>query len=343
MLKVALFDKNPDYVKHFCHTAKTVYGEQMEVVTAEDAEAAKELLASGNPDVVLVDSKFPWVSVKECLKLYLVEKKDTDAAGEVPTVHKFQKFGNILESITGIHADYQAHPEKYPAESKTTKVVAFVSAAGGTGKSTLAMAYARRYAAGGEDVVFLSLESYSSLPMVFRCEGEKTLEEALSDVTEEQYGEKVGQLIQREHKGVYYIEPAGAPLSNSMSMVEKMRHLIAALSGMDAFDKIVVELGDASQSLSRSILEEAAEIMLVTGESDVAFHKTARLVKEFLEEEEQWIEKMALLVNKARMNMPVSGDMEKISRRYQIGSCGNYRLAKAVELLTPQMQMIESI
>lgn len=346
-MKIALFDKNENYVQHFLHTAQTVYKERMEVVSAEDVTEAKELLEKEEPDIVLVDSGFPWISVKNRLKMYLTEEKGTEDINGVPAVHKFQKFGLLLERIESVLSDYKANPQNYPVECKKTQVTAFVSAAGGTGKTTLAIAYARHYAVSGEQVLMLSMENSSSLSMVFSCEGKKTLSEALTDVTEEEYGKKVEQLIQREHKGVYYIEPAKLPLTDNVSTAERLQHLLQAVYEINAFDRIVIELGDAYLAVSESILEKAEEIMLVTEESDVAFYKTAYFISAYVQADtkkaEEWLDKMMLLINKAHMNMPVGNDMKCIKRRYQIGNCGEYRMAKTVELLTSQMQFLESV
>lgn len=341
-MKIALFDKNKGYVQHFLHTAQTLYEERIEVVSAGDVTEAKNLLKEEEPEIVLVDSGFPWVSVKNRLKIYITEEKETKDINGVPAVHKFQKFGLLLEKLESVLSDYKANPQNYPVEYKETQITAFVSAAGGTGKSTLAVAYARHHAVNGEEVIMLSTENYSSLSMVFSCDGEKTLNEALTDVTEEDYSKKVEQLIQREHKGVYYIEPAQMPLTDNVSTAEKLQHLLQAIHEINAFDRIVIELGDAYLTVSESVLEKAEEIILVTEESDVAFYKTARFINAYVEADtekaEKWLDKMILLINKAQMNMPVEDDMKCIERRYQIGNCGKYRMAKTVELLTSQVQ-----
>lgn len=343
-MKVLLLDNNRDYGKHFMYTAQNAYGERVQVLYTEDIQTAKSLLEREKPDVVLTDSSFPWLIVRSGLKIYLQDKPGAKEKKGVPVLHKYQRFGELLGSIEALYGDYQSNPEKYPPETKTAEVITFISAAGGTGKSTLALAYARRMASAGENVLLFSLESYSSLPMVFRCDGEKTLTHALTDVTAEDYMERVESLIQRELKGVYYLEPVAEPLNDNTSTMEKMRYLIEALKGMELFDKIVIELGDSCLSISAKLMEMANRIMLVTSESDVAFYKTSHMLSRYMQDE-QWADvlqdKITLLVNRAHMNMPVSRELQQIKKKYQISDCGKYRIAKAVELLTPQMQILE--
>lgn len=346
-MKLALFDTNQDYIRHFSHTVKTLFEEQITLLCAGTVEEAKALLRKEKPDLVLVDSKFAWISVKDCLKLYITEEAKNERIKGLPAIHKFQKFPTLIEQAQKLLADYRNNPQNYTQEGKKADLVAFASAAGGSGKSTLAMAYARRQATQGEDVLFLSLENFSSLPMVFHCDGEKALHMALEDVTASDYKDKVEELIQRESKGVYYIEPAAVPMQDNISTVEKVKYLLRAFRDMDSFDKIVVELADPCLMLSMEIFGAASEIMLVTEENDVAFFKTEKLIHTCIREDEarqeKWLDKMALLVNKARMNIPVSDVMKRVKKKYQIGDCGQYRMAKAVELLTPQMQMLENI
>ena len=163
-ISIALADSSKTYVERLSEGLQQYDELAIHVYTNE--RTLREAMEKVRFDVVLFDPdlsaetlSFPGVKLPVCL--YSDESGNMERYAAFAKVQKYQRISHIYKEIIREYADkagYTVHADC----SGNTEVIVFLFAAGGTGKTTAALAAASQLAAQGNKVLFVSLEQLNS-------------------------------------------------------------------------------------------------------------------------------------------------------------------------------------
>lgn len=165
-LLIATADK--DYTDHLSNTISKRYADTLELSICTSAERLSDLTAAGKYDAALLEPDFISAVAPGSIivPFVLVDELGQGAdSGNVKNIRKYQR----ISSMTGQVIESCAEAGRGPGgvDASKAQITAVWSPAGGTGKTTVALAYAASKASAGKQVVYLNLENFSSTPVYF--------------------------------------------------------------------------------------------------------------------------------------------------------------------------------
>lgn len=156
-------------------------------------------------DVALVSpSMFNLLTDKKiALTIVLCETND-DFNEDCIKIQKYQRISKLCQQILAQYS--QISTEKKNFSEQKSKVNLFWSPMGGTGKTTIALAYTTQLAAKGKKAVYLNLENFSSLPAFLNIEGE-SISSAFEGL-DNNFNLLLKSIQQKDiETGIYYFNP----------------------------------------------------------------------------------------------------------------------------------------
>lgn len=168
-IKLIIASGDRDYAEHLSRVLADRYADVFEVGVCSVPAQWAELLAGGGCDAALLEPEFARSCPLKNVRLPLL-LRDESASGvmgleELEQVEKYQRISSIAGSVLEGYAQFSAGIADLRKNRGHVTVV--WSPAGGTGKTTVALAYAARKAADGEHATYLSLEDFCSVPAYF--------------------------------------------------------------------------------------------------------------------------------------------------------------------------------
>ncbi len=167
-IRLLLAAGDRDYEEHLSQVLLDRYEDIFEVQICSTPEQIAELAGKRAFDIALVSPEFAGACSGHPAALTLALLEDGAAGGTAAGIRKYQRISHLVGSLL----------ERYAAVSATAhggegggRVTVAWSPAGGTGKTTAALAYAAQRVAEGKRVLYLNLESFSSSPLYFAESG----------------------------------------------------------------------------------------------------------------------------------------------------------------------------
>ena len=278
--RLAIVTDDKGYAEHLSGYLSERFAENFEVAVFSKAERFEEALKSAPFDVALLDIGFELIEVKNTVRVPLVlaqeGKQVAEEAQNIKQIRKYQRIslmvGDILEALSKIpHA-----AGGISIESGNITVV--WSPSGGTGKTSVALAYAMNRAAMHKRAVYLNLENFASTPAYFRTDG-KSISKAFESLDSEESNLRllmVGLRQQDTSTGIYYFsEPENYDDMNILSP-DNIEALVFACAA--EADELVVDLSSQYNSCTRRLFELANSVFIVTDSSLAAQVKLKQFI-----------------------------------------------------------------
>lgn len=261
-IQILLGVEDSSYLEHLSQVLARQYADTFEVSACSARDSLLGLLGQRSFDVALLDAGLaagvPAEGARLCLLLW-------DGMAALPPelagwkrLRKYQRIstltGEILESYAGLFSGSSG------LGGSRAHITAVWSPAGGSGKTTVALAYAAQQVAGGRKTVYLDLEQFSSVPAYFPAGGK-----SISTVFE-RLDEDVALLMQGIRQtdsgsGIgYYCCPNNYDDMNILT-VEDVQLLIE--SAAQGVDDLVVDLSSLCDGRVRKALALADQVLLV--------------------------------------------------------------------------------
>lgn len=303
-IQLLISAQDQDYCQHLSQMLAQEQADTFEVSICFTREKLPGILAGHRYDVGLFDAAM----LEQCdvdkvtLPLVLWDEgvKLEDEQDGVGVVRKYQRVSHLAGEIMERYAKVSGS-NRLP-DSGWTRVCAVWSPAGGTGKTTVALAYAARRVAEGKKVVYLDLESFSSTSTYFSQDG-KSISEAF---------EKLGgnlELMLRSMRqkdtgsGIHYFCGPSNYDDIHILTYENMEELIVAAG--QGMDEVVLDLSSVCDERCRKLLSMVDRVLLVTDGSQ----RSGAKLQQFTSQSnlfEQIKEKTTLVCNMgAQATLPV--------------------------------------
>ncbi|MCR4441964.1 MAG: hypothetical protein QHH10_07215 [Peptococcaceae bacterium] len=287
-IHVVIADKDEEYSGSLVDFLLSHYSSRFEVTSFNEDSFLRDYLEKKKEsvDLLLLGPGFT------------LEKRDWDGAGvvvflageeplpenEKETIFKYQCGERLVNQIMDIYARKNSKFSFPPGGSKKTRVVAFYSAAGGTGKTTLAVGSSLHSAWEGKSVFYLNLEMTPSTELFFSGEQGCSLSNVLfflrkggGDLAHKVDGARCEDCF---HNGIYFFKPHASALDLKENLASELRLLVNILGLTRRYDRIFVDMSACLDSNNLAVLEACDEIMMVVTGDVVQAKKTNALLKE---------------------------------------------------------------
>ena len=299
-IKLIIVTKEKDYAERFFLGAASKR-DQIEVDICTSYEKLDGLLRQGKYDVALVEPEavehVDSTLVKLCLLLWDQKHGEAPNHYDLPVIRKYQRITSSLSQVQGQYA--QLTPE-FLGGDKKCRLTAVWSPAGGTGKTTVAVASALRLAE-QKKVTYLDLEYFSGTQALFECNGQ-----SISTVFPSLGGNLVLEMqsicmVDSNTEVQYFCPPSNYDDMNELNEEDVLALIKAAAENSE---ELVIDLSSVCDKKTRSIFEVVDQIYLVVDSSQVAQAK----MRQFMNQHDVYpvySDKITVILNKgAGMGLP---------------------------------------
>lgn len=219
----------------------------------------------------------------------------------VLAIQKFQRISNIYKEIIKNYAEYASDFGMEYFKGGNTKVIAVHSPVGGCGKTTVALAIARKVQALNKRVLFLSVEqcNSSSLYCTIQEEGITQLVESVNGGSN--FELKLKGIMKQNNEGIFYIEGFNRLVDYDDVSHEELEDIIKKIKLCNGCDYIIVDTGSTLDAVNKTVLENSDKIVLVQRGGELADIKTEMFDKQVMINELK--NRMCVIKNFATQNM----------------------------------------
>lgn len=263
-MKIQLLIATADhsYAEHLSRELSEKYADVFGVSVCSSGERLKDLLTAHSYEIALLEPDLADGADLNAIRLPLLLRDGTSTAempfGAGAAVSKYQRISKMIGEILGRYAEVS--PGGGSDCAQRAKITAVWSPAGGTGKTSVALAYAAHCAADGKKTVYLDLELFSSTKLYFEQTGK-----SISAAFEKLDGniELLLRSIQQQDRGsgiTYFCHPDNYDDMNILT-AEDLDVLVSACA--KGVDELVIDLSSVCDARTRGIFGSADTIFLV--------------------------------------------------------------------------------
>lgn len=277
-IRLAIVDEDQKYAQRLLNYYANRYSDKLELSYFTSFELFKENLLSKNIDAVLVsehcDADISGLTDK-MLTAYFTESVSIDSIHNIKAICKYQKPDLIYKEILRLFSEYETGSIAYKlGDTNKTVIEVFMPAAGGSGATSVAVAYARRLADKGIRTLYLNLEMLPSTNYYMEGEGTGSFEDVIYAVKSRKpnLALKLESLVRQDNSGVYYFEAARNALNMQELLDGDIKLLLEELQMLGNYERIVVDadlnMGERMKMLSKfayrfAVIAEQSEISML--------------------------------------------------------------------------------
>lgn len=283
-IKLAILEKNIAHLEKMASVLGTKYADKLEIYSFTNAEAALATLKTVKMDVLLASEGYD-IDVKNlpghCAFAYLVEFGGVDTINDRRAISKFQKTDLIYKQILSLYSENASSITGFTVGNDKGRTIAFCSASGGVGSSTMAAACAAHFAAQNKKVLYLNLEKFGSSDVFFEGAGQFDMSDIIFALKSKKTNLplKLESCVKQDASGVYFYSQAKIALDMIELTTEEIINLISQLKLSGEYDYIILDLDFAIDKGMLKIYREAQGIVLVGDGSVESNVKTERAYK----------------------------------------------------------------
>ena len=280
-IKIAILERDTSYLTRIVSAFGTKYSEKLEIYSFTDPEVAVATLNNAKIDVLLASDVFPIDITKlpnRCAFAYLVDSMGIETLNDQRAICKFQKADLIYKQILSVYSEKASSITGFKMTGDEGQIIAFCSASGGVGSSTMAAACAVHFAAKEKKVLYLNLEKFGSSDVFFSGQGQFDMSDIIFALKSKKTNLplKLESCVKQDPRGVYFYSQAKIALDMMELNTEDTLRLISELKLMGEYDYIILDMDFAIDKETLKIFRQAQGIVLVGDGSLESNNKTER-------------------------------------------------------------------
>ncbi|MCM1121373.1 MAG: hypothetical protein NC416_02200 [Eubacterium sp.] len=327
------------YCKKLVHYFDSHYYDKFQWNIYTQFQYMRQMLQTDTVDIILIGEEMKeelWESDRKLLEgklwAYLTEHESGLVEGEW-YFQKYQRADQIYRDLLDIYAKKEhIHYEYQPIHSSKTAFVAFISASGGSGVSTIAAAAAIAFSQ-MEKVLYLNLEEIGSVRLTFTGESKVCFDELIYAIKSRRntLQLKLESSVSRDETGTYYFKECANPMDLQTLSAEDIEELLKAVEASKVYDKVMIDLGSRLDEKAVMVMSMANRVAVITDQSEIAEVKLQRYLKyiQTVEEVRQAdiLSKMCIYFNKTLKGtrQPEQLSQIKVCGAFPLIENGNYR------------------
>ena len=314
-IKLLVATADLDYADHLSAVISEKYADAFEIIVCTSENRLRDLLSGGKFEIVLADPGF--ISLVNASSVTLLvcladDEYTDDEWGDIKRIGKYQRISSIVGNILEYYSQISG------AVKSTVPVAAHISAvwspSGGSGKTSVALAYAAYKVSEGKKATYVSLENFASTSAYFQGAGKsisKAFEKFESESNLRMYLTAIRQTDSAS--GIsYFGEPENYEDMNILS-AEDIENLVKACAAET--EELVVDLSSVCDARVKKVFELADAVLLVCDPSSTAQTK----LRQFFNQHDVFgkIQSKIVLINNKGANTP-SQYIEDIKKTIQL-------------------------
>lgn len=307
-IRVAILEYDQNYRERLVSILETKYADKLDLYIFSGEEQLCEHLNENVVDVILADgenSLEETIGSFHVMLAYLTNSMNIAELFGRPTICKYQKADSIYRQILALYAETAPDLKMKTGDGKA-KLVAFVSAQGGVGTSTVAAAYARRLASLHRKVFYLNLEAFGDTSLYFEAEGTASFSDVIFTLKKGRKNNfllKLESAVKTEASGVEFFSSCPNACDMQELKTDNIGLLLEGISQMKDYDEIVVDLSGEYSSRMLFVMKACADRIVCVADGKAPGMKKLNRFCEVLSVEEKnsktdILGKMLLLYNR---------------------------------------------
>lgn len=263
-MKIRLLIASPDseYTEYLSRVLVEKYTDVFEVGVCSTAERLDEMVYGHRADIVLAENQLASAVDLHAVRLPLILIDEThwssDTGSEYKGVKKYQRISFLVKEIIGAYAEVSKEDEIFG--NTTAQITAVWSPAGGSGKTTAALAYAANCVAQQKKTVYLDLQNFSCSSVYFQ-QWDKSISTLFQKL--DSNVELLLQSIRQEDSGsgiLYFTQPNNYDDISVLDCEDLCRLIDGCSKGVD---ELVIDLSSVCDEKTRKVFDFANQIYIV--------------------------------------------------------------------------------
>lgn len=303
--KIILADEDERYLKEIRYEFMEK-APQINLITFTKREKLYQYFQQGETaDILIVDEGLAEERLKDLptSMTRIVLSSSMSSIDGFEVVKKYQRMETLLDTILLKDAQASGTLETIRGDSDT-RIVAFYSPAGGTGKTTLALALAVAGVSSGFSTFYLNFEEINSVENILNQTPGCLSDVFLALKTEGMNaGIKLKESLGKEPvSGFYYISGVESIAEYEEINSNDINKLVESIRELSCYDLAVLDLSSGFTEKTKKILEEADVIFMPIIKGEACISKLLRFMREANchQEYEEIIDKIKLINNKVK-------------------------------------------
>lgn len=264
-IKLLVASLDESYVNHLTDVLSETYFEEFEVSVCKSLASLQQ--TQKKYDVLLTDEEFAnsisCENYKVVFKFYDNFEGEASENGDKLVMHKYQRISKIVSKILSSCADFYGNSVKLNDNKANVTVV--WSPIGGSGKTTVALAYAMRKSLESKSPLYLSLEKFSSVSTYFDSSNS-----SISSVFQRMNSNldvviKSAKQVDSSTSIAYFGEPQNYDDMNQIESEDLEKIIDACKLNCQ---ELVVDLTSECDEKTYAVMEKADKILVVTNTNE---------------------------------------------------------------------------
>lgn len=217
----------------------------------------------------------------ESVWMLLVNDIDDEVSRGFSQIQKYARIDRIYRDLLEAYSGKEhIHYRSTAIVNDKTLIYAFVSASGGAGTSTLAVAAAKYYAR-LEKVLYINLENIGAVQTAFVSEKRGGMDEVIYTLKSRRKALeiKLESAVSRDKSGVYFFEASENPLDVISLTNEDMKELLMAVQRTREYDKVILDVGNGLGEKDIACMIFAGRIVVALEDDALSKEKLERYLK----------------------------------------------------------------
>lgn len=280
-IKLAILEKDKCYLTRVVSAFGARYSDKFEIYSFTDRDVALGTLNSSKIDVLLASDIFeidPEKLPNRCAFAYLVDSAGIEMLNDQRAICKFQRADLIYKQILSIYAEKASSITGFTGAENDSRILAFCSASGGVGSSSVAAACAVHFARQGNKVLYLNLERFGSADLYFSGQGQFGMSDVIFALKSKKTNLplKLESCVKQDATGVYFYSQTRNALDMQEMTTEDVKKLLTELQLMGTYTYIIMDMDFGIDKEMLKLYRQAQAIVLVGDGSAESNTKTER-------------------------------------------------------------------
>ncbi|MBR1382498.1 MAG: hypothetical protein IJ555_01605 [Ruminococcus sp.] len=283
-IKIAMIENDRQYSMRFINT----FGEffpQIEIYSFSDIDLAISAMITRPVDVVLISEGIYNASKDRLKEIYcksviiMISTKGISQIDDHTALCKFQRIDHLNQAIMRIYSEDTNVKISDPSGGGKTRVVSFISGAGGTGCSTAAAAYAAYQAAKKQRVLYLDLHTFGVPELIFSDSGNHTMTDCITAIINQKnnLGMLLKSYVRKDQSGVYFYASCVNALDWFDVSEENIILLIQTIIDSNEYDHLVIDGISDIPGILTFLYDNSISLFVVTDGTTFSNRKAQRV------------------------------------------------------------------
>lgn len=283
-IKLAILESDRAYAEKLIFALNTKYQNELEIYLYDNKDEALHFLYKNSMDVVLAnkniglsDGDIP----DNCAFAYLSESNSIEAIDGKKTVGKYQRIDSFYKDVLSLYSESVEGNISINSDYAEKDIITFFSVSGGSGASSVAVAYAKRQAAKGINILYLNLEEFGDTGLFFSEAGNATLSDIIYAIKSKKtnLSIKIQSALKKDRSNVLFFDSCKLALDYSGITADNLAELISAIQCISNVDKILLDIDFSINEKSLLILQKSNKLVLVDDGTEIGNRKTEKLIQ----------------------------------------------------------------